>query len=131
MNTPGCNSLLLVKDSHLHSIKQGVYRIWSNGVLEWMNRCNYGQICNVFASRGNKNRRRQIGSFSVFGPNTPTLQYSNTPDLHPTLPITTHRQGPAKEQIILPSEITRIIFPSVTFTAAMKETIPKGKFLVT
>ncbi len=42
-----------------------------------------GQICNVFGSRNNKDRRTRIRSFSVFGPNTPILQYSNTPDLHP------------------------------------------------
>ncbi len=42
-----------------------------------------GQICNVFGSRNNKDRRTKIRSFSVFEPNTPILQYSNTPDLHP------------------------------------------------
>jgi len=44
--------------------------------LEWMNRCNYGQICNVFGSRGIRGRRIQIRSFSAFEPNTPILSPS-------------------------------------------------------
>lgn len=42
-----------------------------------------GQICNVFGFRSNKNRKPRIRSFSVLGPNIPSLQDSDTPDLYP------------------------------------------------
>ena len=53
-----------------------------------------GQICNVFGSRNNKDRRTRIRSFSVFGPNTPILSPSRRvyePEAStPTLLIYTH-----------------------------------------